>query len=191
MTAPFAAFDPRLKGVWVNPDIGWGFHLLNRRKVRGWFRRTKIIYDYHPEWTHPTHWLQVDGTAIAAGDLLGTDQGSVPIFAQRWMPKDGLLGYYPHDYAYRYAGLFFKYRGEDQFKFRRVTRSQADALLRASGQHDPVARVGCIRAALIWSAVRIFAGSRFHEWRGGNSVPTVPEDSKPDVDPEGGYGGVE
>jgi hypothetical protein len=177
-----AVFDPAMKGCWMNPDSDWGYDLGNRRPSKRWFRGVKMIYDFTPVYEHPLMWLQKDGTRIAAGEFKGSDEGSVPILAQYWAPKDGLLAYWPHDYGYQMGGLFFRYPGEKQFVFRRVTRDQLDALLRAQAQHDPAGRMGPMRAGAVWTAVRSLGWTVFHEWRQGPPVPVWPCDEQPDVD---------
>jgi hypothetical protein len=181
MTPDLANFNPSCPGRWINGEIGYGYELSNRRELHGWFGRIKIVYDYTPIYDHPKFFEQRDGVRIACPAISGTDQGSVPPFVQSWLPKDGLLGYYTHDAAARDGGLYFRYPGEKEWTFRRVTRWQSDRLLRTTAQHDPVAPVGPARAWAVEFAVRL-AHYPYHDWTRCDYVPTWPGQEKPDVD---------
>jgi hypothetical protein len=187
---PYAVLDPTLDGLWINHTLNHGYALTNRQPQRGWFGRIKMVYDFEPHADHPLLWIQAHGTQIAAGFLSGTDGGSVPVFAQGWLPKDGALAYYIHDFAFAEGGLFFRYRGERQWTFRRITRKQADALLRVMLRHDPVAPVGRFRAWVAWSGVRarvllekLGARQIWHDWQ-PYDIPRWPgqDDGPADVD---------
>ena len=192
MTPPFANFDPKLKGDWYNTGQSWGFALHHERVMRYGIARFKVVYAYTPDYRHPLYYRQADGTCIAAGEFDPTDQGSVPVAFQRWIPKDGSHGFYIHDHAYKLGGAFFKYPGETRWTFRQMTRPQADMLLRVSAHSDPMLPVGAIRAWWIWLGVccaRPFTPGLWHAWKPGDDVPQWPVDEKPDCDPTGGYGG--
>jgi len=193
VTPHFANFDPKLKGTWVHPGLTFGFNLSRERPMRCGVGRFKVIYAYTPVYEHPTYFQQLDGTCIAAGEFDLTDQGSVPIPFQRWIPKDGSHGFYLHDFIYKHGGAFFRYRGETAWTFRRVTRAQADMLLRVSAQCDPVLPVGAFRAWWVWMGVcvaRPFTPGLFHgEWRPLKEVPQWPVEERPEPEDIGGYGG--
>lgn len=177
-----AQFDPARKGTWLNCEIGHNYNLRNRNAVEGMLWGVKIVYDFEPRPVYPLLWLQSDGTSIAAGFLPECDMGSIPVWIQRTLPRDGLLGYFLHDYAYRFGGLFFRDPGCALWEFRTITRAESDALLRAQSRRDPVARLGRVRSFAVWAAVRVAACFRFRAWRKGDPVPQWPVDDPPDVD---------
>ena len=196
MTPPFANIDPHLAGVWKNHAIGTGYELTNPRPVDGLFWRKKIAYDFCPIWDHPLQFVQADGTVYAAGRLDKSDQGSVPVFAQGWVPKDLSPAFYLHDFPFAYGGLFIRYRDETAFIFRQIRRDQADRLLAGMLRADPVAPIGRWRAAAVWAALRVRAGSErlgastlWHPWRPGDDIPQWPVDERPEPFDIGGYGG--
>lgn len=193
---PFANFDPDLGGQWINADEDYGYRLTNKRVIHSWLWRAKMVYDYEPVYDHPMAFIQHDGTMITACAFDDTDQMSSPIFSQGWLPKDGQVGPYFHDCAFRVGGLMFRYPSEQFWKFRQITRAQADALLKQMIRTDPIFRVGPTRAYVVWLGVRarillekLGASCLWHEWKVGDDIPTWPYPEKPDCDPAGGYGG--
>lgn len=193
MTPPFAKFDSTLKGKWVNAGLTIGFNLSNERPMDCLFWQRKTLYTYTPIYESPTYYEQVDGTCIAAGQFDPTDQGSVPVVIQKWIPKDGSHGFYTHDFIYKTGGAFFRYPGEKVWTFRQVTRAQADMLLRVSAQYDKKLPITAARAWWVWIGVcsaRPFTPSLFHEWKPVDGIPKWPvEDVLDGTDPAGGYGG--
>lgn len=196
MTPSFATFNPDLPGQWINAEEGYGYELTNKRAIRGWLWRYKMAWDFEPNTDHPLTWIQADGTQIAACAFDATDQMSSPVFSQGWLPKDGQVGPYLHDCAFHLGGLMFRYRCERGWKFRQITRREADALLKAMVQTDPICKVGKFRAWTVWAGVRMRValekcGARclWHTWQVGDDVPVWGEDDKPDVDDGIGYGG--
>lgn len=189
MIPAFANFDPDLAGRWINAEEDFGYRLTNKRVVRGWLRRAKMVWDFEPVPEHPLAFIQADGTMIAACSFDATDQMSSPVFSQGWLPKDGQVGPYLHDCAFRVGGLMFRYRGEADWKFRQITRREADALLKAMVQVDPIFKVGWFLSWVVWAGVRARVllekcGARclWHEWQVGDDVPTLGDIEKPDVD---------
>lgn len=182
MIPPRANFNPAAKGAWLNTELGNNYHLRNRNAVEGMLLGVKIVYDYEPDSVYPLLWLQSDGTSLAAGCLPACDLGSVPVWIQRTLPRDGLLGYFLHDYAYRFGGLFFRDPGCALWEFRTITRAESDKLLKVQSRRDPVAKLGRVRAFAVWAAVRVAAVFRYHNWEPGRPVPQWPVDDPPDVD---------
>ena len=181
MTPPKAVLDASQAGVWVNHRIGENYHLTNARALEGVLWRRKVLYDFEQNFDRPVTWKMADGTRIIPCPCPGVDGMSVPYMFQPWVPREMLAGIL-HDGIYRFGGAFVAYNPCAVPLFRQINRAQADAVLRAGVQADPVVPVGCIRAFKVWTSVRVFAPFRYHEWQIGDDVPVWPEAEKPDVD---------
>jgi len=149
-----AEFDPSRKGVWRNTIHGRHYFLTDRRAERGPLNRLRIVYTFTPSFDEPLHFEQEDGVRIAAGGPFRTDLGSVPPIACGWIPKDMTLGYFLHDFACEYGGLYFRYPGEHEWTFRYVRRWDADGLLGTLAMCDPYVPIGRPRAVAIVLACR-------------------------------------
>jgi len=150
-----ASFNPSMPGTWRNTFPGRNYFLLRVRAEPAKFGRLRVVYVFEPNFREPLHFEQEDGTCIAAGGPFETDQGSVPPIASGWIPKDLTLGYFLHDFACLFGGLFFRYPGEERWAFRLVRRWDADGLLGVLAMCDPIVPVGRLRASIIVAACRM------------------------------------
>lgn len=82
-----------------------------------------------------------DGVEYQMDDHFETDGGSIPP-CLRLLPFAHLdpfnftRSYLYHDCAYQFGGLYIKYPGEDKFKFRLMTRKEANKLLSTTLKYD-------------------------------------------------------
>ena len=94
------------------------------------------------------------GTEYKTGQDFFSDQGSVPLPFQIFIPKDRFLGFYAHDYMYQTGTILVKRYGKMIFEGLHVSRDFADALLDDMCLADPEPATETT-ATIVYRAVRI------------------------------------
>jgi hypothetical protein len=97
-----------------------------------WYRTP--LFDFQADLTDPCTYTDAAGIQYRPDNHFETDGGSIPPCC-RVMPfahLDPLVfmrAYTPHDGGYQYGGLYIKYVGETEFKFRLMTRQHLDGMM--------------------------------------------------------------
>lgn len=140
----------------------------------------KAVYDFRLVPENPLTYIDAKGIKYQPDRHFQTDQGTIPRAIQWMIQKDRFLGFYFHDSAYRFGGLYIN-RPEwkrisyvdkngnisflPEYRWQEMTRSEADKLLRDMMQADPCPGNWLTRWS-VWAAVRaggIFAWGRGDE----------------------------
>lgn len=120
---------------------------------RGMFKPLKAIYRFQLNMATPLT-FGWDGIFYQPDRNFDSDQGSVPLWAQRIVPKDRfLVGFWIHDSGYRHGGLHISTDGAN-YIFRQAKKSEIDYLLYEMVLADPCPGNQAIAYA-IWKAVCI------------------------------------
>jgi hypothetical protein len=97
-----------------------------------WYRTP--LFDFRADPVDPATFTDAAGTQFRPDNHFKTDGGSIPP-ATRVIPFAHLdpwnfpRGYPLHDGGYQYGGLYMKFAGEAEFRFRLMTRKQVDAAM--------------------------------------------------------------
>ena len=92
------------------------------------------LFDFRADPVNPFFYTAKDGTQYMPDNHFETDGGSIPpsTRAVPFAQMDPLIftrSYVCHDCPYEYGGMYIRYKGETEFKFRLMTRKQTDALM--------------------------------------------------------------
>jgi hypothetical protein len=128
----------------------------------------KAIYEYTAVKKHPLTYVDKQGDLWRPDNHFFTDQGTVPKLPQILIPKDRFLGFYFHDSARKFGGLW-KWNvmaldnapttTRDLWVFQPLPIKQTDAMLYDMAMADPVTPWH-ITAAIVLAAVSINAKVR-------------------------------
>lgn len=141
----------------------------------------KMIYEFtlHDKW--PLMFIHPDGRIFQPDRHFLTDMGSVPRILQGVVPKDRFIGFYLHDSAYRFKGLWVSNNGGMSFRFEEMLRVEVDELLRIMIKYDPVPGNVVLQYGVL-AGVRI--GGWYGWGRGDERKPTPTnkiDDTKPPI----------
>jgi len=97
-----------------------------------WYRSP--LFDYRADPQQPFVYTDKAGTQYMPDNHFETDGGSIPPVT-RVIPFANLdplnfpRAYINHDGAYQYGGMYMRFKGETEFKFRLMTRKQCDGMM--------------------------------------------------------------
>lgn len=173
--------DVNRMGCFINWQQGVGYLLDLVGHKTGLFGGQTPMYRFDQNRNRPFMFRQDDGTMLMPADGIPTDYGTVkPIVAQYWIAKDRFTcAFLVHDSIYSTGGCWIKKPGS-YWRWIKLTRSQADALLRTMCICDPHP-CGWWKPRIVWAGVR--AGG-WVGWRGNERIGSDPNtwDEIPDVD---------
>lgn len=154
------------RGTLINVSHGYNLHWL-RNESWGWgfwpFKWTKAIHSFklHPQ--HPIVWVNTKGHWQPDRHEEETDLGSTPPPIRSCFPQDQYEpGYIFHDSAYKHGGLYHSVFLDGPYKFKSLTRSEADDLLA-----DIIMALGggAGSRGTIWTGVRMGGWASYKEAR--------------------------
>lgn len=115
----------------------------------------KAIYQFDLDKKNPLTLHYIDGLYYRPNKHFLTDQGSVPRFAQTFIPKDRfLLSFLFHDSAYIDGGLWVCGTYDGEYKFVEMTRAEIDSMLYHMIRLEPCPG-GCVSSSVVWIGVRL------------------------------------
>lgn len=126
-----------------------------RQDNRGYFWPLKAIYRVQIDLDNPLTYYSEMLRAYTRPDLTyESDQGSVPVTFQRFLPKDRrLVDFLQHDSGYTHGGLWIS-KDDNEYAFYRLPKQIVDDLLYESVQVSPYP-VNRVVARIIHESVAI------------------------------------
>lgn len=141
----------------------------------------KTIYEFQLNQKTPLTFIHPDGRMFQPDRHFFTDQGSVPRVLQTIVPKDRFVGFYLHDSAYRFKGLYVSCNGGQSYRFEEMLRVEVDELLKVMIKYDPYPGNVVLQYGIL-AGVRV--GGWYGWGRGDERKPTPTnkiDDSKPPI----------